>query len=235
MTKPDAIRYGVPIESIGLLKQVYQFDQTAYHDEGQGTESIPWPLFVEWWESFPSGFLGSFEGDRPVAVIGLFPVTASWSAQFLTHKISEIELAKETITAGVMESESSNFSRWYFSGISAQRGKDARRLALPCLVGISIFAWLSFHPRLIDNKEIIVLAEASTAIGKKLVRRLSAFSDLEGHQSQNLRRYGFETTSARLRQILTESAFFRRCTELQNCIASHQRRDGGLAACGQRR
>ncbi len=201
---------------MAVLEQVYDFDEKAYLHRLSGIESIPRDLFLEWWYAHPTGFLCTLEGGRPIAVVGLFPVTEDWSNRFLTHQTSECELRAATIRLGAVEGRETPGTHWYLSGLSSISRGRSTSISLPRLLGFSLLRWLNLSQDLIGAKDITIAAEASTPIGEKLLRQYFGFcSEGQTQGTARHRRFWKRTGTQQIIKLLGDDPLFKRCADLQ--------------------
>lgn len=200
-----------PIATPEMLARVYAFDEHSYDTAGgRAGANIPFWLFEEWWRACPTGFLCAVRGGEPQAVIGLFPVSHAWAADFLAYRTSERELRAHDIAA-------SDRRCWYFSGLSSKRRPGGLGMRLPCILGHALLRWSQITADAIGDQAITVVAEGTTPIGEKLLRGVFALESAAG-VADGAQRPRFEATSemAAVRRLLIESPFFARCRELRD-------------------
>ena len=204
-----------PIATSEMLARVYAFDEHSYDTaSGRAGANIPFRLFEEWWRAWPTGFLCAISGGEPQAVIGLFPVSHAWAADFLAYRTSERELRAHDIAG-------SDRRCWYFSGLSSKRRPGGLGLRLPCILGHALLRWLQINTDAIGDQAITIVAEGTTSIGEKLLRGVFALESASG-PADGAQRPRFKATSdmAGLRRLLIESLFFARCRELRDEAAA---------------
>ena len=220
--------FGVPIAKRRVLEQVYRFDEYAYVDEDkQTTQDISPELFEDWWNAFRNGFLCAFQDDKPVAVVGLFPVTETWSSDFLKYRVSEHDLSGAIIN----EAKKSACTHWYLSGLSSAMKPRTLSKHLPRILGYALLAWMRFNACSIGTRNIVIASEGTTTIGEKLLCDLFKFK-LADHKmpAGGKPRFSTETNLDQIKNILTKHRFFLSCPDLQEEIALMtitSARDGG--------
>jgi hypothetical protein len=200
-----------PIATREMLARVYAFDEHSYENAaGDAGANIAFALFEEWWLACPSGFLCAFRGGEPYAVIGLFPVSRAWAADFLRYRTSERELRAGDIAA-------SDRTCWYFSGVSAKGRPGRLGLQLPCILGHALLRWSQINADAIGDEPVTIAAEGTTAIGQKLLRRVFALQPAAVPAGGAHRpRFSATIDRAAVRRLLLESPFFARCRELRD-------------------
>lgn len=196
------------------LRTVYDFDENAYvDDEGVRVQNIPYTLFEEWWTAFPNGFLAAFQGDSPVAVIGLFPVTEEWAADFIARRVTEFDL-----NATVIKKSSRKF--WYFSGISSNVPGAGLRTHLPNILGFGILEWLRLNLNAIRKKDLVIVAEGTSPVGEHLLHDLFRFELRNTARAiGEYPRFSKKTTVPAVKNMLLGHGYFAKCHALHREVA----------------
>jgi hypothetical protein len=205
-----------PIATLDMLERVYAFDKNSYGIAADlASANIPFPLFREWWDAFPTGFLCASRRGEPYVVLGLFPVTHAWATQFLEYQTSESELRADVI-------KGSNRRTWYFSGLSSKTRLGHVGGHLPCVLGRAMLKWAQINEQAIGGDVITLVAEGTTPIGAKLLGRLLGLESLVRlDDSRQKPRFKATTDLSAIRHLLVESPFFRRCRGLRDEVVSN--------------
>jgi hypothetical protein len=205
----------IPNEQV--LRHVYEFDEVAYGKKMAADEqlsdapnNIPFSQFENWWKAFPPGFLYSSKHSNPIAVVGMFPVPEVWAAQFVSRRVSEIDLSPEIIRAA----KEGPRTHWYFSGISAT--EEGRGIYLPRVLGHALLEWVRFNADIIGDRKITVVSEGTTQIGQDLLANLAQF-ELASAPSSVLERprYILFTSIEEVKRVLKRKPFFVSSSGLQ--------------------
>lgn len=203
----DRLQFALPIPSLHDLQAVFDFDFDSYDTVG----SIDWGLFQGWWQAYSEGFLATYDGTRPVAVTGLFPVTESWCADFLARAKSESDLDPDTIREAVKAKS----GYWYFSGISSSTDLSGLRSPLACLIGHTLLRWLLNNPDYPPDQRITVVAEGASKPGRELLRKFFDFQLVSPRTDENSEaRYRKYVTINYVKRYLSNDALLRRCKDL---------------------
>jgi len=193
-----------------ILRQVYRFDEQAYGKQIAADElpadapnNISLSQFENWWRAFPPGFLYSSKHNTPIAVVGMFPVTEAWAAQFVNRQVSEFDLSPDIIRAAKEGAR----THWYFSGISAT--EEGRGIYLPRVLGHALLEWVRFNAGAIGDRKITVVSEGTTQIGQELLANLAQF-ELASAPSSPLEkpRYILLTSVEEVKRVLKRKPFF---------------------------
>lgn len=204
-----------PIATSDILECVYAFDEHAYGITADLTgANIPFPLFREWWDAFPTGFLYASSGGEPYVVIGLFPVTDAWARQFLEYRTNERDLRADAIRGATRRT-------WYFSGLSSNPRLGRLGVYLPCILGRAMLKWAQINAHVIGGDSITMVAEGTTSIGARLLGRLLPL-ELQWPSDHSRRKSRIKATTdlAGVRRLLVENPFFMRCCRLREEVAN---------------
>jgi len=200
-----------PILDEENLRIAFQSDKNAY-----GVPSIPLDLFIEWQRAFRSSFVCAWKDDRPLAGIGMLPVDAKWTEDFLKYKVKEDDLKTDVI-------KRSNYKFWYFSGFSGNfylRGtsEPAVRKELADLLGRCFLAWACENAPKIGSERLTIFAEATSGIGEQLLRVLGFERSPTPIPGKVKPRFFKETTLRSIKDILANDRFFNDSESLRHHV-----------------
>ncbi len=201
-TKKDIVRDDLvvrPVDSIDELRTVYSFDENAYADMNQQhVDNIPFQTFQEWWDAWPEGFYAAFEDDKPVCVIGVFPITREWAEGLLKRKYDERALQREDI-------EKADRTIWYISGISAKDpGGDGLHSGVPVLLTHTLVRWYLKNSDVLNRAPVQVISVAVSKMGRKLLEKVGFMPAVNAKNKDEHPIYAREVSRDRMLRFLND-------------------------------
>src|SRR5262249_53692003 len=122
-----------------------------------------------------------------------------WAGKFLRYETGESSLRGETI-------EAADRSTWYLSGLSSNARQHGLRSVLPCVLGQALVTWMQTNAAVAPS-HVTVVAEGTTAIGAKLLRRLFS-AERFSVSGQGRPRFKITATFDEIRNRLVTDPFF---------------------------